>query len=158
MSAMFQSLWVRKLIGKPRVPYNRGLRVRGSSHPLFERDYEPFLPPFAVASKVFCIQSDLLCRAWPIASLARIFRRIGRVHGEPEWECVWRDAKHGARDARAPRNRGCPVRCTGNGEEPKFASDSGMSSLIPVGESPTGTGGSPVPPTGLGLRLRLGLR
>jgi hypothetical protein len=63
MCAILPSLWVRKLIGKLRVPYKRGLQVRGSSHPYFERDYEPFLPPFAAASKVFRIHSDLLCRA-----------------------------------------------------------------------------------------------
>ena len=29
MRAIFKSFWVRKLIGKLGVPYNRGLRVRG---------------------------------------------------------------------------------------------------------------------------------
>jgi len=77
MCAMFLSLWVRKLIGKPRIPYNRGLRVRGSSHPIFNRDYVPFLSPFAAASKVFRIQSDLLCPACRIASL--ICRAAGDV-------------------------------------------------------------------------------
>ena len=32
-SATLLMSWVRKLIGKLRVPYNRGLRVRGSPHP-----------------------------------------------------------------------------------------------------------------------------
>jgi hypothetical protein len=63
MCAIFQSLSVRKLIAKPRIPQHRGLRVRGSSHPYFERDYEPFLPPYAAASKPFRthfrIHSDL---------------------------------------------------------------------------------------------------
>jgi IS1 family transposase len=36
------------------------LRVRGSSQPFSKCDYGPFLPPFAAASKVFRIQSDLL--------------------------------------------------------------------------------------------------
>ena len=30
---IFKSVWVRKLIGKRGVPYNRRLGVRGSSHP-----------------------------------------------------------------------------------------------------------------------------
>jgi hypothetical protein len=34
MRAIFKSVWVRKLIGKLGVPYNRRLRVRGSPHPL----------------------------------------------------------------------------------------------------------------------------
>src|SRR5277367_6197141 len=33
MRAKFKSVWVRKLIGKLGVPYNRRLRVRGSPHP-----------------------------------------------------------------------------------------------------------------------------
>ena len=33
MSAIFQLNWVRRLNGKPGVPYNRGLRVQGSPHP-----------------------------------------------------------------------------------------------------------------------------
>ena len=33
-----------------------------------------------------------------------ILLRIGRAQREGRPECVWRDAKHGARDARAPRN------------------------------------------------------
>jgi hypothetical protein len=37
MRATFKSVWVRKLIGKLGVPYNRRLRVRGSPHPL---DYD----------------------------------------------------------------------------------------------------------------------
>ncbi|HUA38803.1 MAG TPA: hypothetical protein VMA35_10470, partial [Candidatus Sulfopaludibacter sp.] len=34
MRATFKSFWVRKLIGKLGVPYNRRLRVRGSPHPI----------------------------------------------------------------------------------------------------------------------------
>ena len=49
MRATFQSFWVRELIGKLGVPYNRRLRVRGSPHPL---NYEAFLPPRAAESKV----------------------------------------------------------------------------------------------------------
>jgi hypothetical protein len=33
MRAIFKSFWVRKLIGKLGVPYNRRLGVRGSPHP-----------------------------------------------------------------------------------------------------------------------------
>ena|SRR5581483_2589614 len=61
MCAIFPSLWVRKLIGQTRVPYNRGLRVRGSPHP-----YQT-----ALASNVFRIQSDLESLARSTAS--RIF-------------------------------------------------------------------------------------
>ena len=57
MRAIFKSFWVRKLIGKLGVPYNRRLRVRGSPHPLY---YEGVLPPLAVESNAFRIQSDLL--------------------------------------------------------------------------------------------------
>jgi hypothetical protein len=49
--------WVRKLIGKLGVPYNRRLRVRGSPHPLI---YEAYLPPRAAESNAFRIQSDWL--------------------------------------------------------------------------------------------------
>jgi len=88
MCAIFRLLWVRKLIGKPRVPYNRGLRVRGSSHPIYNRDYEPFLPPFAAARKVFRIQSDLLCRASYIACSSRFasggVSRTATSYGRPQ--------------------------------------------------------------------------
>jgi len=53
MSAIFQPCWVRKLIGKLGVPYNRGLRVRGSPQP---HDYVAVLPPRAAESKAFRIQ------------------------------------------------------------------------------------------------------
>ena len=79
MCETFQSLWVLKLIGKPRVPYNLGLRVRGSSHPILKCDYEPFLSPFAATSKVFRIHSDLPCPAWRIASFT--CRASGGVSG-----------------------------------------------------------------------------
>lgn len=52
---------VRKLIGKPRVPYNRGLRLQGSSHPFF--DYGTAFSPPTAASNVCRIQPDLLCLA-----------------------------------------------------------------------------------------------
>jgi hypothetical protein len=56
MSATFQSFWVRKLIGKLGVPYNRRLRVRGSPHPL---DYDAGLSLAAAESNAFRIQPDL---------------------------------------------------------------------------------------------------
>src|SRR5487761_2242463 len=50
--------WVRKLIGKLGVPYNRTLGVRGSSHPL---DYDAGLSLPAADSNAFRIHSDLPC-------------------------------------------------------------------------------------------------
>ena len=67
MCAIFKSFWVRKLIGKLGVPYNRRLRVRGSPHPLF---YDADLSLPAAESNAFRIQSDLLCRASRIAALS----------------------------------------------------------------------------------------
>ncbi len=67
MRAMFQPLWVRKLIGKLGVPYNRRLRVRGSPHP---HDYDAGLSLTAADSNAFRIQSDLLCPACRIAPLS----------------------------------------------------------------------------------------
>ena len=54
MRAIFKSVWVRKLIGKLGVPYNRRLRVRGSPHPLF---YDADLSLPAAESNAFRIQS-----------------------------------------------------------------------------------------------------
>jgi len=72
MRANLKSLWVRRLIAKPRVPYNRALRVRGSSHPVLNHDYELFLPPFAAASKVFRVHFASSRFQWIArASLAR---------------------------------------------------------------------------------------
>jgi len=48
--------WVRRLIGKPGVPYNRRLRVRGSPHP---HDYEAGLSLAATESNAFRIHTDL---------------------------------------------------------------------------------------------------
>jgi hypothetical protein len=53
MRAIFKSVWVRKLIGKLGVPYNRRLGVRGSSHPLF---YDADLSLPAADSNAFRIQ------------------------------------------------------------------------------------------------------
>jgi hypothetical protein len=55
MHATFQSVWMRKLIGKLGVPYNRRLRVRGSPHP---HDYGALLPPLAAESNDFPVMSD----------------------------------------------------------------------------------------------------
>ena len=69
------------------VPYDRGLRVRGSPHPFFERDYEPFLLQPAAESDAFRIQSGF---GWPDARsasliwfgpLCRIDGRVGRGVG-----------------------------------------------------------------------------
>ena len=69
MCAIFQLLWVRKLIGKLGVPYNRRLRVRGSPHPFQQRNYDAVLPPCADESNDFRIQSDLPCPERRIAPL-----------------------------------------------------------------------------------------
>jgi hypothetical protein len=66
MRATFKSVWVRRLIGKPGVPYNRRLRVRGSPHP---HDYDADLSLAAAESNAFRIQEDL-------ASLARLMAAI----------------------------------------------------------------------------------
>ena len=56
MRAIFKSVWVRKLIGKLGVPYNRRLRVRGSPHP---NDYDAGLSLAAAESNAFRIHTDL---------------------------------------------------------------------------------------------------
>jgi IS1 family transposase len=56
MYAIFQSLWVRKLIGQARGLYTPGLRVRGSPHPVQ-----------AAASSVSLIHSDCV---FPVRSTA----------------------------------------------------------------------------------------
>ena len=60
MRAIFQSFWVRKLIGKLGVPYNRRLQVRGSPHPI---DYDAGLSFPAAESNAFrahslCVRPD----------------------------------------------------------------------------------------------------
>ncbi len=64
--AKLKSFWVRRLIGKPGVPYNRRLPVRGWSHPLF---YEAVLSLPAAESNAFRNQSGLLCPDERIAAL-----------------------------------------------------------------------------------------
>jgi hypothetical protein len=66
MRAIFKSFWVRKLIGKLGVPYNRTLGVRGSPHPL---TYEAGLSLAAADSNAFRAHSDWLCPEWRIAPL-----------------------------------------------------------------------------------------
>jgi hypothetical protein len=68
MRAMFKSYWVRKLIGKLGVPYNRRLRVRSSPHPL---NYDADLSLAAAESNAFRIHSDLLFGAVLIAGCIR---------------------------------------------------------------------------------------
>jgi len=69
MCAIFQ-LRVRKLTGQTRVPYNRGLRVRGSPHP---HDYDSGLPLPATDSNAFRIHSDLGSLARLIAAIIALF-------------------------------------------------------------------------------------
>jgi hypothetical protein len=69
MRAMFNQR-VRRLIGKPGVPYNRSLRVRTSPHPL---DYDDGLSIAATKSNAFRNQSDLLSFDRRIASLIALF-------------------------------------------------------------------------------------
>jgi hypothetical protein len=64
--AILKSFWVRRLIGKPGVPYNRRLRVRGSSHPHYD-DGCLSLP--AAESNAFRAHSDWLWPEWRIAPL-----------------------------------------------------------------------------------------
>jgi len=78
MCATFKSVWVRKLIGKLGVPYNRRLRVRGSPHPLF---YDADLSLPAADSNAFRIQPDLLCFERRIAAL-RAFASGGANRAE----------------------------------------------------------------------------
>jgi hypothetical protein len=54
MRVIFQLFRVRKLTSQTRVPYNRGLRVRGSPHP---NDYGAVLPPRAAESNAFPVVS-----------------------------------------------------------------------------------------------------
>ena len=70
MRAIFNSVWVRKLIGKLGVPYNRRLGVRGSSHPL---NYDADLSFPAAESNAFRIQSDLLSGERCIAASITLF-------------------------------------------------------------------------------------
>lgn len=66
MRAIFKSVWVRKLIGKLGVPYNRRLGVRGSSHPPY---YDADLSLPAADSNAFRNQSGLSTPDWRIAAL-----------------------------------------------------------------------------------------
>jgi len=61
-----KTAWVRKLIGKLGVPYNRRLGVRDSSHPLF---YDADLSLPAADSNAFRNQSGLPSPDWRIAPL-----------------------------------------------------------------------------------------
>ena len=70
MSAIFKSYWVRKLIGKLGVPYNRRLRVRGSPHPHY---YDAGLSLPATDSNAFRIHSDLVSLACLIAAKMTLF-------------------------------------------------------------------------------------
>jgi len=69
MRAIFQSR-VRKLTGQTSVPYNRGLRVRGSPHP-FNYDCGLSLP--AAESNAIRIHSDLVSPERFIAEIIALF-------------------------------------------------------------------------------------
>jgi hypothetical protein len=56
---------VRKLTGQTRVPYNRGLRVRGSPHPF---DYGAVLPPLAIESNDFPVMLEESFRKFEVRS------------------------------------------------------------------------------------------
>jgi hypothetical protein len=70
MRAILKSVWVRKLIGKLGVPYNRRLGVRGSSHPLF---YEAGLSLPAAESNAFRAHS-LCVRPEAVIALSMALR------------------------------------------------------------------------------------
>jgi hypothetical protein len=74
MRAIFQSYWVRKLIGKLGVPYNRRLRVRGSPHP--KNRYDAVLSLAAAESNAF--RAHALCeRPEAVMALSMAFRSFG---------------------------------------------------------------------------------
>jgi hypothetical protein len=60
MRAIFKSAWVRKLIGKLGVPYNRRLGVRGSSHPVhYDADLSlPAADSNAFRAHSLCVRPD----------------------------------------------------------------------------------------------------
>ena len=70
MRAIFKSVWVRKLIGKLGVPYNRRLGVRGSSHPYY---YDAGLSLPAADSNAFRVHSDFISFERRIASSITLF-------------------------------------------------------------------------------------
>jgi hypothetical protein len=70
MRAIFKSVWVRKLIGKLGVPYNRRMGVRDSSHPL---NYDADLSLPAAVSNAFRVHSDFIIFERRIASLITLF-------------------------------------------------------------------------------------
>jgi hypothetical protein len=86
MYAIFKSYWVRKLIGKLGVPYNRRLRVRGSPHP---NGYDAGLSLAAAESNAFRNQSGLPAPDWRIAAL--ICFASGEVCGD-QW--AWQFELH----------------------------------------------------------------
>jgi hypothetical protein len=87
----FKSIWVRKLIGKLGVRYNRGLGVRGSLHPLY---YDADLSLPAADSNAFRNQSALSCpdrtlwsgdvEVFELTDHPKVKRCHGWTYGEPE--------------------------------------------------------------------------
>jgi hypothetical protein len=70
MRAILKSFWVRKLIGKLGVPYNRRLRVRGSPHP---HDHDADLSLAAAESNAFRVHSDFISFERRIAPSITLF-------------------------------------------------------------------------------------
>src|ERR1017187_5860514 len=102
MSAIFQSYWVRKLIGKLGVPYNRRLRVRGSPHP---NDYDAGLSLAAAESNAFQNQFKFSFFT-PFASSQchlPISSRSAKIFQEPGHPC-----RRAAMVGEETRGQGCP--------------------------------------------------
>ena len=76
MHAKLKPLWVRKLIGKLGVPYNRRLGVRDSSHPF---DYETGLSSPAAEINAFRIHSVLPRPNARIVALSDLVKFSGRA-------------------------------------------------------------------------------
>src|SRR5947209_2356702 len=98
MRAILKSFWVRKLIGKLGVPYNRRLGVRGSSHPL---NYDADLSLSAADSNAFRIHwllpvPERLTASWTVlasfgANLAQIKTPLNSLFltfGRPIFEFI----------------------------------------------------------------------
>ncbi|HWF18373.1 MAG TPA: hypothetical protein VG754_03865 [Verrucomicrobiae bacterium] len=83
----FKLLWLRKLIGKPRVPYNRGLRIRGSSHPEF---YDADLSLPAAESNAFRFQSEFVDSADNTVKVGVAYQIRKREINEKQSEIDWR--------------------------------------------------------------------
>jgi hypothetical protein len=81
----FSIAWVRQLIGKLRVPYNRGLGVRGSSHPLLTHADDS---GFTAESKVWRIHSDLPSPYYNFCKIHRALRMTPAMAAGVE-QSIW---------------------------------------------------------------------